>query len=82
MAGDRDDLLTMEEVAEWTGLATPTLYAMRSQGQGPASFKVGSSRGSRIRYRRSSVEAWLRAQEAEEQERLDKIRARLNRAAS
>jgi predicted DNA-binding transcriptional regulator AlpA len=64
-----DPLLTLPQVAELTQLAPQTLYQLRSRGAGPASFRVAG----RVRYRRSSVEAWLQAQEQAEQDRLSRI---------
>lgn len=64
-----DHLLTLEEVAERTGLAVNTLHPMRARGQGPASFRLSN----RVRVRESALEAWLAAQEAQEQARLAQI---------
>lgn len=51
-----DDLLTVREVSDLTGLAVQTLRNLRTGGQGPAGFIL---RG-RLRYRRSDVEQWIR----------------------
>ena len=54
-----DQLLSLGEVSEMTGLAKPTLYGMRSRGDGPPSFRVQG----RVKYRKSAVEQWLKDQE-------------------
>jgi predicted DNA-binding transcriptional regulator AlpA len=54
-----DGLMTVDEVAAETTLATETLYSWRSLNKGPRSFKLGA----RVVYRRSEVAAWLAAQE-------------------
>jgi predicted DNA-binding transcriptional regulator AlpA len=71
MNGESGPLLTMQEVSAITTLAKPTLYAMRSRGEGPPSFLVAN----RVRYRPSAVEAWLAAQEEAEADRLARIGA-------
>lgn len=53
--------LTLEKTAELLGVATQTLRNWRTQGRGPAGFKVGDRR---VMYRREVVEAWLAEQEA------------------
>lgn len=50
-----DELLTIEEVAEILGVKPRTMYAYRSQGKGPKSFR----RGRELRYRREDVDAYL-----------------------
>jgi predicted DNA-binding transcriptional regulator AlpA len=72
---ERDELLTIDEVMEWTGLARQTLSNMRARGEGPASFKIGTARGNPIRYRRSAVEAWLKELEQAEAARLQRLKA-------
>ena len=64
-----DRLLTLNEVAELTGLAPQTLWRLRQRGEGPASFRLRN----RVRYRESALEAWLAEQEAQEQARLARI---------
>ena len=66
-----DQLLSLAAVSEMTGLAKPTLYGMRSRGEGPPSFRVQG----RVKYRRCAVEQWLKDQEAAEQDRLVKMQA-------
>ncbi len=50
-----DRLLSVTQLAELLGVPVPTLYKWRSQGQGPASLKVGRY----VRYRPADVQAWL-----------------------
>jgi predicted DNA-binding transcriptional regulator AlpA len=64
-----EEILSMEQLSAWSGYS---IHDMRARGEGPASFKMGSGRGSRVRYRRSAVEEWLRQLEAAEQERLNR----------
>ena len=66
----KDRILRLPEVAEMLELEPQTLYAMRSQGRGPKSFKLAG----RVVYRESSVTEWIAQQEAAEDERLAKIR--------
>jgi predicted DNA-binding transcriptional regulator AlpA len=66
-----DQLLSLPEVSEMTGLATQTLYQLRARGEGPPSFLMVN----RVKYRRSAVEQWIAEQEAAEPERLAKIQA-------
>lgn len=52
-------VLTEEEVALILGKEVSTLQRMRSERDGPPWLKAGRS----VLYRRSSLEAWLAAQE-------------------
>lgn len=51
----RDELATVDEVAEWLRTTKPQLANWRYRGNGPRFVKVGS----RVLYRRSDVTAWL-----------------------
>jgi predicted DNA-binding transcriptional regulator AlpA len=73
--GEREELLSLSDVAEWTGLSLNTLYQLRHRGEGPPGFKIGTSRGSPLRFRRSAIEAWLREYEQVEQQRLARLKA-------
>ena len=53
-----DRLLTLPEVAELLGIPVATLYLWRHRGEGPSGYRIGRH----VRYRRSSVEAWLETQ--------------------
>ena len=53
--GPADDLLTTEALAEWLGTSTQFLEIGRCKEYGPRFIKIGS----RVRYRRSDVLAWL-----------------------
>ena len=56
-----DPLWEPEEVADYFKVPLQTVYQWRSRGTGPKGIRVGRH----TRYRRSDVEAWLTAQEAE-----------------
>jgi excisionase family DNA binding protein len=58
LSGD-DELLTLEEVAAILKLPVATLRKWRVEGKGPAGFRLGKY----IRYRRSTVEAFIKEQE-------------------
>lgn len=51
----REPLLRIEEVAEWTGVTPSTLRFWRHQGTGPKSAKLGR----RVVYREAEVLAWI-----------------------
>lgn len=59
-----NDLLSLEEVADWLGLSAHTLYQWRyrsrygAKAEGPPGIRVGG----RVRYRRADVEKWLDSQ--------------------
>ena len=48
-------LMTIAELSTMLGVAIDTLYGWRHRGEGPRGYRVGRH----VRYRRSSVEAWL-----------------------
>ncbi len=52
------EILTIQQVAEVTGLAVQTHYNMRSKGEGPRTWLL---RG-RVRCYRSDLDAWMREQ--------------------
>ena len=58
---DEDRLLAPPEAARFLGNSVGTLARWRSTGVGPPYIKLGTSRTSRIRYRLSELEAFLRA---------------------
>ncbi|WP_025157284.1 helix-turn-helix transcriptional regulator [Leifsonia aquatica] len=56
--GDR--LLTVDDLGEQLGLAKQTIYRKRSDGDDlPEPIKIGN----RLRWRQSTVDAWLAKQE-------------------
>lgn len=57
--GNTDRLWTADEVADFLGLHVQTVYSKAQAGEIP-SFKIGSKR----RFRRSEIEAWVDAQAA------------------
>lgn len=52
-----DQLLSPRQVADLLGVPVATIYQWRHRSEGPPGFKLGGH----VRYRRSSVEAWLDA---------------------
>ncbi len=54
----RDQLLTVEELADYLVVPVATLYQWRYRREGPPGFRVGRY----IRYRRTDVEAWIERQ--------------------
>jgi excisionase family DNA binding protein len=48
-------LMTIAELSTMLGVPIDTLYGWRHRGEGPKGYRVGRH----VRYRRSSVEAWL-----------------------
>ena len=57
-AGDDDDLLTTNQVADWLGISPQFLSIGRSEGYGPKFVRVTERR---VLYRREDVIAWLKA---------------------
>lgn len=55
---NRERLLRIEQVAEWTGVSEHTLRYWRHAGKGPKSAKLGR----RVVYRERDIQAWLDAQ--------------------
>ena len=58
-AVDTDEALPPGSAAILIGVAKATLANWRSAGSGPPFIKLGTSRTSAIRYRRSAIEAYL-----------------------
>jgi len=52
---DADGLLSIEQLAEYTGISKNTLCCWRVEGRGPRGMRLGKY----VRYRRADVEAWL-----------------------
>lgn len=55
-------MLTPDETAIWLGISRQTLAKWRTLGEGPPYVKFGAGTG-RIRYRRVTLDAWVRANE-------------------
>jgi len=55
---EREHLLRIEDVSEWTGVPENTLRFWRATGTGPRSAKLGR----RVVYREADVQAWIDAQ--------------------
>jgi excisionase family DNA binding protein len=51
-------LMTIADLSAMLGIPIATLYGWRHRGEGPTGYRIGRH----VRYRRSSVEAWLEEQ--------------------
>jgi len=51
----RDQLLTVEELADYLGVPVATVYQWRYRRQGPPGFRVGRH----LRYRWNDVQRWI-----------------------
>ncbi len=51
----RDQLLTVEELADYLGVPVATVYQWRYRRQGPPGFRVGKH----LRYRWNDVQRWI-----------------------
>jgi excisionase family DNA binding protein len=51
-------LMTIADLSTMLGVPVDTLYGWRHRGEGPRGYRVGRH----VRYRRSSVGAWLEEQ--------------------
>lgn len=60
---ETDRALTTEEAAEIIGVSANTLKTWRHREKGPPWLKYGDARNATVRYRESSVRAWMREQE-------------------
>ena len=58
MAGDADELLTLDEMAAELKISREALYRWRRRGAGPPSIRLP---GGTVRIRRSDLTRWLRA---------------------
>ncbi len=56
-----DRLWSLQELAEFLGLPTQSIYQMNWKGTGPRSFKVGRHR----RYDPADVRQWLEARSSD-----------------
>ena len=54
----RDQLLTVQELAEYLAVPVATIYQWRYRKEGPPGFRVGKH----LRYRWSEVETWIESQ--------------------
>lgn len=61
---DEDSLLSTPRAARAVGLAPKTLRAMRCDRTGPRCIKLGGKKQSRVFYRRSDLELWVRERAA------------------
>jgi len=50
-------LMSIDQLAAYTGIPKNTLYYWRAQGSGPRGMKLGKY----VRYRRADVQDWLNA---------------------
>ena len=68
-------LMTITDLSTMLGVPVDTLYGWRHRGQGPRGYRVGRH----VRYRRSSVEAWLEEQADRRQPARDRRMAHIER---
>ena len=61
--------LTHREAANYLGINEATLYTWVSDGRAPRSVRIGGRR----KYKQADLDAWLKAAEQAEDERLAKI---------
>jgi excisionase family DNA binding protein len=54
----RDQLLTVEDLADYLGVPVATIYAWRYRHQGPSGFRVGRH----VRFRWRDVQQWIAQQ--------------------
>ena len=50
-----ENLMSLEDVADYLGVPVRTVYAWRATSKGPRGFRVGKY----VRYKASDVSAWL-----------------------
>lgn len=55
-----DSLLSTTQAARLVGLSAKTLRCLRCERAGPPCLKLGGSKQSRVVYRRSALERWVR----------------------
>ncbi|WP_315551283.1 helix-turn-helix domain-containing protein [Microbacterium aurum] len=53
---DLPDLMTRQQVAEYTQTSVPTLARWAMESKGPRSLKLGATA---VRYKKVDVQAWL-----------------------
>ena len=58
MAGDPEELLTLDQVAAELKISREALYRWRRRGTGPPAIRLP---GGAVRIRRSALQQWLRA---------------------
>lgn len=63
MAGNKSDILTLKELAEYMRVNTATIYRLVRTGKIPA-FRVGN----RWRFRKTSIDEWLNSNESKLEE--------------
>jgi len=56
-----DQLLTTAQAAALIAMSPKSLRCMRCDRTGPRCLKLGSGKQARVSYRRSDLEAWIRA---------------------
>lgn len=61
MTHDPLEMLSTKQLAKLLSLETATLDQWRHYKAGPPYVRLGTSRTSRVRYRRCDVEAWLKS---------------------
>jgi excisionase family DNA binding protein len=66
---ERRTFMSHREAADYLGVAEATLYTWVSEGRAPRSVRIGGRR----KYKQADLDAWLKAAEVAEDERLAKI---------
>ena len=61
------DVLTSEEAANVIGVSEYTMRQWRREGHGPQWLRITDGPKGGIRYRRESIDEWLKAREAQEE---------------
>ncbi|MDQ3430753.1 MAG: helix-turn-helix domain-containing protein [Actinomycetota bacterium] len=52
---NREPLIPLEPVLDYTGLSRSAHYSLRHRGEGPAAYRLGK----RLMFRWADVEAWV-----------------------
>lgn len=52
---EKQQLMSLDDVAAWLGVPVRTLYSWRANNKGPRGIRVGKY----VRYRPADVEAWI-----------------------
>lgn len=58
-----DEKMSTQEVADLLGIVPRTLHRWIESGHFPAPFRLGGSKNSKMKWKRSAVEAWISGKE-------------------
>lgn len=53
-----DDLLSVDQLAQYLGVSKSTIYGYRYRNCGPRGFRLAGGNGP-VRFRKSDVDSWL-----------------------